>query len=350
MKQLLFIILTLSSLGISAQEFEYIPVEQYNCNFTNEAIEIDGKIDEQAWESAQWTKAFVDIEGDKKPRPKQLTRAKMLWNDEYLYVAFKLYETHIWANLKQRDTVIFHNNDIEIFLDIDGDTHNYVEYELNALNTLWDLYLSKPYREGGVVLNDWDHKGLKTGVFANGSINDSNDEDEYWSVEFAIPWKGLLEMNTPKIMPKTGEEIRINFSRVQWDHQITANSYQKKTDSNGKALREHNWVWSPMGLIDMHRPELWGVLYLTKDGNIYTYNEEEEKLRQILAHLYKKQKAHFYSNGSYLKQLKKLESNQKLIKLYNLKMTISRDQYTIVGKIKNGKSMSINHEGKISKL
>ena len=47
----------------------------------------------------------------------------------------------------QHDAVIFHNNDFEVFIDPDGDTHNYYELEINALNTVWDLFITKPYRE-----------------------------------------------------------------------------------------------------------------------------------------------------------------------------------------------------------
>ena len=41
-------------------------------------LEIDGKMDEAAWQKAPWTPFFVDIEGDAKPKPRFKTRAKML--------------------------------------------------------------------------------------------------------------------------------------------------------------------------------------------------------------------------------------------------------------------------------
>lgn len=31
------------------------------------------------------------------------------------------------------------DNDFEVFLDPDGDNHNYYEIEINAHNTVWDL-------------------------------------------------------------------------------------------------------------------------------------------------------------------------------------------------------------------
>jgi hypothetical protein len=74
---------------------------------------------------------------------------KMVWDDEYLYVAAEMEEPDIWATLTERDSVIFHDNDFEVFIDPDGDTHAYYELEVNALATAWDLMLLKPYRDGG---------------------------------------------------------------------------------------------------------------------------------------------------------------------------------------------------------
>jgi len=34
----------------------------------------------------------------------------------------------------------------QIFLDPDGDNHLYYEIEINALGTVWDLLMAKPYR------------------------------------------------------------------------------------------------------------------------------------------------------------------------------------------------------------
>ena len=93
----------------------------------------------------------------------------------------------------ERDTVIFHDNDFEIFIDPDGDTHAYYELEVNALGTPWDLMLIKPYRDGGPAINGWDIAGLRVGIDLRGTINRPGDRDDGWSVEIAMPWKILKE-------------------------------------------------------------------------------------------------------------------------------------------------------------
>ena len=132
---------------------------------------------------------------------------KMLWDDDYFYIAGYLEEPQLWATLTQRDSIIYMDNDFEVFIDPDGDTHNYYEMEMNALNTVWDLFLVRPYRDGGPAITSWDIKGLKTAVKLNGTINDSGDKDKGWFVEIAIPWDVLKEAAVPKAAPKALRQL-----------------------------------------------------------------------------------------------------------------------------------------------
>ena len=95
----------------------------------------------------------------------------MLWDDDNFYVAAELEEPDVWATLIERDSVIFRDNDFEVFIDPDGDTHAYYELEVNALGTLWDLLLIKPYRDGGPAIHGWDIAGLQSAVDVRGTRN-----------------------------------------------------------------------------------------------------------------------------------------------------------------------------------
>ena len=135
------------------------------------------------------------------------------------------------------------------------DSHLYGELELNALNTTWDLLLAKPYKDGGQAVDAWEITGLKTAVHVDGTLNDPRDTDRGWTVEIAWPWKSLKEIADCPVPPRDGDQWRINFSRVEWDHEVVDGKYRKVPKRP-----EHNWVWSPQGVIDMHRPERWGIL------------------------------------------------------------------------------------------
>ena len=225
-------------------------------------VAVDGALDDAAWKRATWSDQFVDIEGDVKPRPTWPTRVKMLWDDAFLYVGAELVEPHIWATQTKHDSVIFHENDFEVFLDPDGDNREYYEFEINALGTYWDLRLPRPYRDGGKAVDSWEIPGLKSAVRIDGTLNDAKDRDRSWSVELAFPWTVLKKYTKSAAPPRDGDQWRINFSRVEWDVEPSATGYTKIPKRP-----EHNWVWSPQGAIDMHRPEMWGyVQFSTRPG------------------------------------------------------------------------------------
>jgi hypothetical protein len=221
------------------------PPARYACRRAAKPIRIDGRLNDAAWARAPWTADFVDIEGDKRPKPRFRTRAKLLWDDNYLYVAAELEEPDVRATLTEHDSVIFHDNDFEVFLNPSGDGRNYFEFEINALNTGWDLFLPRPYREGGKADNSWEIPGLHTAIAIDGTLNQPDDRDRGWTVEMAFPWKAFAS-RAPVTRPRAGDTWRVNFSRVEWRHI--------------PGEKEDNWVWSPQGLINMHVPDRWGYV------------------------------------------------------------------------------------------
>jgi hypothetical protein len=283
--------------------------EQYVCYRSPAPLNIDGRAREAAWGNAPWTNSFVDIEGALKPLPTLDTRVKMLWDDDYFYFYARMEEPHIWAKLRERDAVIYQDDDFEIFIDPDGDSHNYYELEVNAFNTLWELILLRPYRvdKNPKALNYWNIPDIKTAVHIEGSLNQPSDIDQYWSVEMAIPWKALKEFAPQKRMPKAGEQWRVNFSRVDWEMEIKDGRYQKaKNPATGKALPEHNWVWSPTGYIAMHMPEQWGyVQFSGRDGSrAQAFLEKpDEAIKWALWKMYFQQLQYFKANKGYTDNL-----------------------------------------------
>lgn len=272
MKRILTALILISGALTQAQQKSAFPVpaiefnpKHYICYRTDAPLKIDGKMNEEAWSKAEWTGYFVDIEGSIKPAPRYKTRAKMLWDDKYLYIAAEIEEPNLSASIKQRDAVIFRDNDFEVFIDPDGDTHKYYELEINALATAWDLMLIKPYRdEGSAAVNSWDIRGLKVAVSLQGTLNNPKDTDKGWTCEIAIPWAVLRESYTNESTPKPGEQWRINFSRVEWKYDVVNGKYVKAKDpKTGQTYPEDNWVWSPQGIINMHYPEMWGFLQLS---------------------------------------------------------------------------------------
>jgi hypothetical protein len=247
------------------------------------------------------------------PQPRFQTTVKMLWDDEFLYVAGEMEEPDIWATLKTRDSVIFQDNDFEVFIDPDGDTHAYYELEVNALATAWDLMLLQPYRDGGPAIHGWDIAGLAVGVDVRGTMNTPGDKDNGWSVEIAMPWKALREAAPGRTLPQPGDQWRVNFSRVEWDIDVNQATYVKRVDrTTGKSLPEHNWVWSPQGAINMHMPERWGHVQFSNAvaGPQTTpfVENRNERVKWALRRLYYRQRQYRTEHARYAADLATLDA------------------------------------------
>jgi hypothetical protein len=301
--------------------------KSYICYRATKSITIDGRLDEQSWAKAAWTDFFVDIEGEKKPAPRFHTRAKMLWDDQYFYIGAELEEPHVWATITKRDSVIFHDNDFEVFIDPNGDNHEYYEFEMNALNTVWDLFLPKPYKDGGHAVDDWNIDGLKTGVSVRGTLNNPSDQDTGWTVEIAMPWKALAQYAHKPSPPHDSDQWRLNFSRVEWKHTVADGKYRKVPKTP-----EDNWVWSPQGVIDMHRPEEWGYIQFSTApfGEAAFRPDPSIPLRRILHRIYYAQRKFFDTNKRWTGSLNDLDSGvrQPDVKRYSVTMMLTPEGFS----------------------
>ena len=93
-------------------------------------IRADGLLEEPDWQRAEKSPRFVDMATGE---PAFFgTRAAALWDDENLYIAFWVEEPLVQAKITEKNSLIFNENDVEVFID-GGDT--YYEFETNARGT-----------------------------------------------------------------------------------------------------------------------------------------------------------------------------------------------------------------------
>ncbi len=301
---LLGLLMPLSDARMSGDASDEPARPVYLCDRTSSALRIDGRLDEPDWIAAPWSDPFVDIRGTAGPIPPLRTRMKMLWDDQALYVAAELQEPQLWATLTERDAVIYQENDFELFLDPDGDTHRYAELEINALGTVWDLLLERPYRDGGPALSGWDIAGLCAAVHLDGTLNDPSDTDRGWQVEIALPWSALEGIAPGGGPPREGAVWRANFSRVAWRREVVGGTYVKAIDpATGRTFPEDNWVWSPQRAVNMHEPEYWGrVLFrgvAAGSPPLVPALDPEGPSRWLLRRVYYAQREHQRREGRY---------------------------------------------------
>jgi len=334
---------------IAADPRPFMRPRGYVCQRSNGPINIDGKLDEPAWQQAAWTEPFVDIEGSMRPvAPRHDTRARMLWDDKYFYVGARLEEPHVWATITERNAVIFHDNDFEVFIDPDGDCHSYYEFEINALNTVWNLFLDRPYKHGGNA-RIREMPGQLSQVYVQGTLNDAKDQDAFWSVEIAFPWSAMAEHAGCPCPPREGDTWRVGFSRVQWRHTLQDGRYVRvpaRGQETGDS-REDNWVWSPQGVINMHRPETWGTVQFSTQSVrsvVALIPDPLAEARYHLAKLLYAQEAYHKRHGSYARQLVELG-----LALSDPcpRMTSDGETYHASLALDSGKTLNIRHDGRL---
>ena len=365
MKWLILLLLSCSFLAVGAVEGSFLKMAapkipfaplSYVCYRSPHPLAVDGTLTDPAWAEAPWTEEFADIQGPLEPKPWFRTRAKMLWDDHYLYVGAELEEEHVWGTLTKRDSVIFMDNDFEVFIDPDGDTHRYYELEVNALNTIWDLFMILPYRddpEGHSSLTSWDVQGLKSAVHVNGTLNDPRDKDHGWTVELAIPWEVLKECAPGRRTPRAGEQWRMNFSRVEYRVNVKNGTYEKQKDpATGKPLDEENWVWSPQGLINMHYPEMWGYVQFSSvvagRGREAFVPKPEEAIKWALRRIYYAERMWKDTKGTFTEDL-------SLLGLKDLSVPgclppvvkVTPNLFEALVEVKGGDSWHIRQDGRV---
>lgn len=276
----------------------------YVCPRCPKPPDLSGRVSDPVWDLAPWTEDFADIRGADGPSPLFRTRAKLLWDDQCLYVAVDMEDPDLWATLVEHDAMIFQDNDFELFLDPDGDNHLYMEWEINALGTTWDLLMAMPYRDGGPPISGFELPGARSAVCLRGTLNDPSDRDEGWSLEAAFPWSALRDFAFRPCPPRPGDFWRMNMSRVHWHRDVRDGAYVKQP-----GVPEENWVWSPPGVVDMHRPERWGTICFATPHppcDVFVGDPAQSAL-DLLGDVYYAQRGHLIRHGRYASSVDELD-------------------------------------------
>jgi hypothetical protein len=172
-------------------------------------LKIDGKLDEAAWFAAPVIGDF-HFPWWKEGRKEQ-TRAKLLWDDEYLYIAFVCEDAHITARHTERDGRIPDDDCAEVMVAPNPDTPDiYYNIEFNLLGGILDNF--RPNGPSKPRAPKWDAVGVKIAGTYVGSLNDDTDTDQYWQVEVAIPLSNFAEVGRQP-RPRHGTAWNLNLNR-----------------------------------------------------------------------------------------------------------------------------------------
>lgn len=178
-------------------------------------IKLDGVADEESWKTALASPNFVDA---KNGPSTQMTKARLLWDDEALYVFVEVSDTNIRSKYTKRDDPLWKGDVVELFIDADRNGNDYVELQVNPNNAVFDAWFARRRSKQYTGEFDWNSK-LESKVVVNGTVNKS-DKDTGWNVEIKIPHatvKGRNDKMRVNIPPKVGDRWRLNIIRVDRD-------------------------------------------------------------------------------------------------------------------------------------
>jgi hypothetical protein len=198
---------------------------------------IDGKLDEADWKNAP---AVGDFSFPWfKEGTKEQTTAKLLWDDENLYVSWHAQDKHISAYVTERHGPVSKDDCVEIFISPNPEKiRNYYNFEINAIGTILSQARTD-WKTGGF---NWDPEGMQHRTSFHGlPKKDESADDAYWIVEAAIPLKNFAQdaVHTP---PQPGDRWRVNLQRL------------------GGVTNAQLSAWSPYpeGRVSFHQPEYFG--------------------------------------------------------------------------------------------
>ena len=195
---------TLAVLVAAAQA----PLPRYDVRRAPAPLTIDGRLNEPAW--AATSAMTLQFLWESQTGPKQMTRARLLWDAQALYVGFDADDTDITAQFQQRDDPTFRDDAVEIFINPDPRQETvYYGFEMNARGVLYD-YLNYNSR---TLFKRFDATGVKIATVIRGTLNVPGDTDQGWTLEAAIPWANFEELS--RRPPVAGAVWKANVNR--WD-------------------------------------------------------------------------------------------------------------------------------------
>lgn len=253
-------------------------INVFEATYIDSPLVRNGKLSDPRWQSASKSPRFVDMATGE---PGLLdTRAAILWDEENLYIGFWVDEPYPTAHLTERDSLIFRENDVEVFID-GGDA--YYEFEINARNTVYEVFFiwKDAYKRGSRfdtsefdllsrqavtfggnfdrteehfwkgthprglrwAFLDWDFPGLESRVHVDGFLNDKSQHSRGWTAELVFPWAGMKDLANGRNLPPSDGDI--------WS--LFLGRFQKLAIGDGEV--QAAWCWSPHGVYDTHMPD-----------------------------------------------------------------------------------------------
>ena len=174
---------------------------------TDQGIRIDGHSNETDWQLAP-TLDFIMPWSDLKKERAQSTVARLLWDDDYLYIVYECVDPYLDAEVEKHDGPVYQEDAVEIFATPNAaneDGITYFGYEMNIKGTLLDYIAFGGGDEWTSNIHfPWQSEGVQIATSFDGTLNDHTDVDRGWILEIAIPHDNFRHISG-QIPPRDGD-------------------------------------------------------------------------------------------------------------------------------------------------
>ncbi len=204
--------LALSLFGVGKET----PPAEFECRWAETPLMVDGKAGEAAWKQAQIIDNFgVPWLGAKARPARTATKARLLWDREYLYFFADMQDADLYADVKEHDGQTWNNDVFELFFKPAADKPGYYEFQVNAAGTIMDMYLPRRGAGGYARFKSDGAFHIDAKVRLRGTLNRWQDEDQGWSVEGRIPWSDFAHSGG-----RPGSGDRWKFTLCRYDFSV----------------------------------------------------------------------------------------------------------------------------------
>ena len=180
------------------------------CRRAKGAPRIDGKLDDPAWAGAAVIDRFPAFWSNTPSG--EGTRARLLWDDDFLYFAASLDDAELRSSGVRRNDRLWLGDVFEMFFKPDEGRPAYHEFQVNPRSVILEL----PFPRRGAdfaALAALPPSGMEAVAAVDGTLDRPGDRDRGWTVEGRIPWSAFASSGG---RPKAGSAWRFALCRYDY--------------------------------------------------------------------------------------------------------------------------------------
>jgi hypothetical protein len=204
------------------------------CRWLMGQLHFDGVINETSWTLADPIEFRVPWENR---AAKTATKARLLWDKNYLYFCAEMEDNDIYADNEQPNGRLWENDVFELFFKPSAKSLAYYEFQVNAANTPLQMFLPSRgaggYNRFAPLVDDFH---IESAVKFHGTLNDWTDKDTGWNVEGRISWEAFKPTGG---RPKPGD--RWQFALCRYDYSATFDQPERSTSAPLKVADFHRY-------------------------------------------------------------------------------------------------------------